>query len=113
MEPLDRSDLNSYGVTTMREVGIRELKATLAEVLRAVQAGEPVRVTRHGRPVAEIVPPRRQTFDERMDELAAQGLVTRRKNKGPLPPPPPKVKLPPGSPLASDMIIADREAERD
>jgi prevent-host-death family protein len=93
----------------MREIGVRELKATLAEVLRAVQAGEPVRVTRHGRPIAEIVPPRKQTFDERMDELAAQGLVTRAKKKGPLPPFTP-VELPDGVVGGSAMILAERES---
>jgi len=110
---LDGSDLNGYDVVTMREVGIRELKAKLSEVLRAVQAGESIRITNHGRPVADMVPPRRQSYDERMDELAALGLVTRRRNKGPLPPAPPRVSLPPGTRSASDQVIADREAERD
>ena len=112
MSCLDKRDLNGYDVVTMREVGVRELKARLSEILRSVQAGEPVRITNHGRPVAEIVPPRKLTYDERMDELAAQGLVRRRKNKGPLPPFAPKIELP-GPMSASDMIIADRESERD
>lgn len=107
------SGLNSYDVATMREIGIRELKARLSEILRAVGAGETIRVTNHGKPVADIVPPRKQSFEERMDELAAQGLVTRRKNRGPLPPAPPRVKLPPGAPSGSEQIIADREAERE
>lgn len=113
MTRLDGGGLNGYDVTTMREIGVRELKAKLSEILRSIEAGESVRVTNHGKPVADIVPPRKQTYDERMDELAALGLVTRRKNKGPLPPFYPKVKLPPGSPMASDLIIADRESERD
>jgi prevent-host-death family protein len=96
----------------MREVGVRELKATLAEVLRSVQAGEPVRVTRHGQPIAEIVPPRKQTFEERLDELAAQGLVTRAKRKGPLEPFEP-VKLPAGVEGGSAMILAERESYYD
>lgn len=107
------SGLSSYDVATMREIGIRELKARLSEILRAVGAGETIRVTNHGKPVADIVPPRKQSFEERMDELAAQGLVTRRKNRGPLPPAPPRVKLPPGVPSGSEQIIADREAERE
>ncbi len=102
-----------YDVVAMREIGIRELKAKLSETIRAIEAGESIRVTNHGKPVAEIVPPRRRAYDERMDELATQGLVTRRKNTGPLPPPPPRTKLPPGAPSGSDRIIADREAERD
>ncbi len=110
--PIER-DYIRYDVVTVREVGIRELKAKLSETLRAVGAGETIRVTNHGKPVADIVPPRKQTFEERMDELAAQGLVTRRRNKGPLPPAPPRVKLPPDTPSGSEQIIADREAERD
>lgn len=37
----------------MREVGIREAKATLSALLKA---GEAVVITRHGRPVARLVP---------------------------------------------------------
>ena len=113
MSGVDNRDLNGYDVTTMREIGVRELKAKLSEILRSIEAGESVRVTSHGKPMADIVPPRKQTYDERMDELAAQGLVTRRKRKGPLPPAPPRIKLPPGTMSGSDQIIADREAERD
>jgi prevent-host-death family protein len=109
MSALDHGDLNGYDVTTMREIGVRELKATLAEVLRSVQSGEPVRVTRHGKVIAEIVPPRKQTFEERLDELAAQGLVTRAKRKGPLPPFSPRVVLP-GPLTGSELIIAERES---
>ena len=39
----------------MREIGVRELKATLSETLRAVGRGELVRVTLRGRPLADIV----------------------------------------------------------
>lgn len=97
-----------YDVVTMREIGVRKLKASLSEVLRSVQAGEAIRVTVHGRPVAEIVPPRRHTFEQRLDELAAQGRLTRATNRGPLPPAPPRAKVPEGEMSASEMIIADR-----
>ena len=40
----------------MREIGVRELKQSLSETLRAVGRGEPVRVTLRGRPLADIVP---------------------------------------------------------
>ena len=40
----------------MREIGVRELKRSLSETLRAVEDGEQVRVTVRGRPVADIVP---------------------------------------------------------
>lgn len=93
-------------------MGIRELKGKLSEVLRSIEAGESVRVTNHGKPVADIVPPRRTSGRQRLDELIAEGRV-RPAKPGPKPPPPPKVALPPGSMSASDMIIAERESERD
>jgi len=49
-----------------RLVPQRELRNDVAGVLRAVEAGERVRITVHGRPVADLVPineqPRRQRF---------------------------------------------------
>jgi prevent-host-death family protein len=40
----------------MREIGSYELKTHLAEILDAVEQGESIVVTRHGRPVARILP---------------------------------------------------------
>ncbi|MHB1834995.1 MAG: type II toxin-antitoxin system Phd/YefM family antitoxin, partial [Solirubrobacteraceae bacterium] len=40
----------------MREIGVRELKLTLSQTLRAVATGQQVRVTLRGRPLADIVP---------------------------------------------------------
>jgi len=40
----------------MREVGAHELKTHLSEVLDAVEHGQTVVVTRHGRPIARISP---------------------------------------------------------
>ena len=40
----------------MREIQATEAKAHLAELLRAVELGETVAITRHGRPVAHLVP---------------------------------------------------------
>lgn len=40
----------------MAEIGIRELKATLSEVVARAERGEVITVTRHGRPVVSIVP---------------------------------------------------------
>jgi prevent-host-death family protein len=53
---------------TMREVGIRELKAHLSEVLEAVEAGETIGVTNHGRLVAHIVPTNRLPSSEQIAE---------------------------------------------
>ncbi|MEX0674929.1 MAG: type II toxin-antitoxin system prevent-host-death family antitoxin [Gaiellaceae bacterium] len=43
------------------EVSIRELRNHTAEVVAAVQAGQPVTLTSRGEPVADIVPHRRRT----------------------------------------------------
>lgn len=40
----------------MREVGAFEAKTRLSELLAAVEAGEEVRITRRGQPVARLVP---------------------------------------------------------
>lgn len=39
------------------EVSTAEAKNRLTELIRAVEAGEQVVITRHGRPVAQIAPP--------------------------------------------------------
>ncbi len=41
----------------MRTIGSYELKTHLSEVLDAVEHGQAVIVTRHGRPVARMMPP--------------------------------------------------------
>ncbi len=42
----------------MTEIAARDLRNRTADVLRRVQAGEPVTITSRGRPVAELVPVR-------------------------------------------------------
>ncbi|MEP6775710.1 MAG: type II toxin-antitoxin system prevent-host-death family antitoxin, partial [Chloroflexota bacterium] len=44
----------------MRIMGVRDLKARLSEALEAVEGGEVIEVTNHGRTVARIVPTNRQ-----------------------------------------------------
>ena len=41
----------------MTTVGIAEAKNMLPELIRAVEAGEQVVITRHGVPVAQLAPP--------------------------------------------------------
>jgi prevent-host-death family protein len=41
----------------MRSVGAFEAKTHLAALLDAVSAGEQITITRHGRPVARLMPP--------------------------------------------------------
>jgi prevent-host-death family protein len=92
----------------MREIGVRELKARLSEVLRRVAAGEPVRVTVHNRPVADIVPVGAPESDARIRDLIAQGrLVPPSRPRPDRAPPPARSKR-----SASELVLADREADR-
>jgi prevent-host-death family protein len=94
----------------MREIGVRELKANLSKVLREVERGEQVRVTAHGRPVADLIPAQApQRYSEAMRKLIAEGKVTPASRTLPLPkaPPPIKTEL-----SASAIILAEREEGR-
>jgi prevent-host-death family protein len=52
----------------MRSVAIYEAKARFSELLAAVQAGEEVSITKHGKPVARMVAPESQ--QDRQDVAA-------------------------------------------
>jgi prevent-host-death family protein len=47
-------------ILRLRSVGAFEAKTHLAALLDAVSAGEQITMTRHGRPVARLVPPVRE-----------------------------------------------------
>lgn len=57
----------------MRTVGAFEAKNKLSELLDAVQAGEEVSITRHGKPVARLISDtaadRRERHRRAMDEI--------------------------------------------
>lgn len=94
-------------VSAMREVGVRELKASLSELLQLASRGGRVRVTVHGRPVADIVP-------TGADEDALGSLIDAGRL---LPPSRPRPKrappLVPASGSASGLVLSERDAERD
>jgi prevent-host-death family protein len=92
----------------MREIGIRELKASLSETLRAVGRGEQVRVTLRGRPLADIVPAGAAAGDEHMREFVAQGRIVPPARSLPARPPKPAE----ARRSASDLVLAERAAER-
>ena len=50
------------------DVSVRELRNDTAKVIAAVEAGTPVTLTVHGRPVADIVP-RRERRERRPSEV--------------------------------------------
>ncbi|MCS5691054.1 type II toxin-antitoxin system prevent-host-death family antitoxin [Cyanobium sp. FGCU-6] len=53
----------------MRSVGAFEAKTHLAALLDAVVAGEQITITRHGRPVARLVPPDDQVRPDVADTI--------------------------------------------
>lgn len=92
----------------MREIGVRELKTTLSQTLRAVARGQQVRVTLRGRPLADIVPASTSTNDDRLRQLVAQGRLVAPARERPTRTPRP-VK---SDRSASGLVLAEREAER-
>jgi len=92
----------------MRQIGVRELKASLSETLRAVSEGEQVRVTLRGQPIADLVPAGRGANGDRLRELVAQGRVV-----------PPSRSRPSRAPTAATasrsataQVLDERDAER-
>lgn len=92
----------------MREIGVRELKSSLSETLRAVQNGDQVRVTVRGRPVADIVPADRAPGDDRVRALVAAGRLTPPAAGRPRQAP----HLATGRQSASSLVLSERDAER-
>jgi prevent-host-death family protein len=92
----------------MREVGIRELKQSLSKTLRSVAAGEQVRVTLHGRALADIVPAGARSDDDQLRELVAEGRLSPASRARPERSP----RLVRARRSASAIVLADRDAER-
>jgi prevent-host-death family protein len=92
----------------MREIGVREMKRTLSQTLRAVARGQQMRVTLRGQPLADIVPAAASTNDDRLRQLVAQGRLVAPAHARPRRAPKP-VKSNRG---ASGLVLAEREAER-
>jgi prevent-host-death family protein len=92
----------------MREIGVRELKATLSQTLRAVARGQQVRVTVRGRPVADIVPAGASMRDDPLRALVAEGRLTPH-TRARAERPPQLVKT---HTSASSLVLAERDAGR-
>lgn len=92
----------------MREIGVRQLKQSLSETLRAVGRGEQVRVTVRGRPVADIVPARASAEDDRVRELVAEGRIVLPARARPRRAP----RLAKARRSASSLVLSERDAER-
>ncbi|MBI2752561.1 MAG: type II toxin-antitoxin system prevent-host-death family antitoxin [Betaproteobacteria bacterium] len=64
----------------MESIGIYDAKARLSELVERAEAGHAVTITRHGRPVARLVPARLARLPDRaalMDEIAAFAKTVR------------------------------------
>jgi prevent-host-death family protein len=92
----------------MREMSVRELKASLSAVLRRVGAGEQFRITVRGRPVADIVPAGAVLADDALRSLIAGGRLVAPARSRPAHPP----RLAQAGRSASALVLAEREAER-
>lgn len=53
----------------MRSVSVVEVKSHFSAFLAVVEAGEEIVITRHGRPVAHLVPPMTQTAADVLQPL--------------------------------------------
>jgi prevent-host-death family protein len=89
-------------------MGVRELKSSLSAVLRRVGAGEQVRITVRGRPVADIVPAGASLAGDPLRSLIADGRVVAPVRSRPVRPP----RLARGARSASALVLSEREAER-
>jgi prevent-host-death family protein len=70
----------------MRTAGVFEAKRQFSELIAAVEAGEEVRITRHGKEVVRMLPVQRKAVitDEQIErELAAMRALHSRVQPGP------------------------------
>ena len=63
----------------MLTIGAFEAKNRLSELLDAAENGEEIMITKHGRPVAKLVPV--ETFDRAKAREAAEWLIHTRKQR--------------------------------
>lgn len=91
----------------MRAIGIRELRQNASQYLRAVERGETIEVTNHGRPVARLTPVPAVAADDRYAALVADGVIAPAHRKlSSLAPPLP---VPGGSRTLSDVLLEMRD----
>ena len=87
---------------------MRELKASLSEILRRARDGERIRVTVRGRAVADIVAPDLHAGDDRLRTLIGDGRLTPAARPRPRRAP----RLVRASRSASAFVLDERERER-
>jgi prevent-host-death family protein len=90
-------------------VGVRELRQNLSVYLRRVETGETLDVTEHGRLVAQLAPAP-VAESSVLDRLVAEHRA--RPASRPISALPQPIRLPDGSPSASEALREMREDER-
>ena len=96
--------MSKHATTDEDSVGVRELKDRLSAVLRRVQSGRTVAVTRRNRRVALVVPCGSRSTEDLLAELAATGCITWSGGKPAGSRRPPVVR----GPSVSDAVAEDR-----
>lgn len=84
------------------EVGVRDLKNHLSKYLESVERGEPLTITRRGKPVAKMLPAEQKTG---LEKLIAEGIVSWSGRKPKLPKP---IMLQGPGKTLSDYVIEGR-----
>jgi prevent-host-death family protein len=92
----------------MREIGVRELKMSLSETLRAVGRGQQVRVTIRGNPIADIVPAGVSADGDLLRKLVADGRLVAPTRTRPTKAP----RLVKSQRSASSLVLSERDDER-
>lgn len=69
----------------MRVVGTLEARNSLSALLERVEKGEEITITRHGKPIARLVPPARTVEQKARARDAARAIVEMRKHVKPDP----------------------------
>jgi prevent-host-death family protein len=67
---IDQTDQPVEKAADMREVQASEAKTHLPQLLDDVERGETIVITRHGRPIARLVPDEERRRAERADAIA-------------------------------------------
>ncbi len=69
----------------MREVGTLEARNSFSSLLEQVERGEEITITRHGKPVARLVPPARTEEQRAKAREAARAILEMRREVKPDP----------------------------
>lgn len=91
----------------MDTIPLGELNHNPARVTARVRSGATVILTEHGKPVIRMVPANEPA--SALDRLAAEGKVRRSAHPGAMPEP---IEDLAGLPSLSELLIAERDAER-